>query len=64
MNVTQYTNKHGDTFYKNDQMQMHREDGPAIEYVNGLVSYYLNGYNFKEEAYKKEMMKRRLNELI
>ena len=42
----------------------HREDGPAIEYVNGLGSYYLNGYNFKEEPYKKEMMKRRLKDLI
>ena len=30
-------------FYKNEAGQLHREDGPAIEWPNGIKYYYLNG---------------------
>ena len=33
----------GDTFWKNDKGEWHRENGPAIELSNGTKSWYLNG---------------------
>ena len=38
--VTVYDNK---TEWKNKAGQLHREDGPAIEYINGDKYWYLNG---------------------
>lgn len=33
----------GNKFWKNEQGYLHREDGPAIEWSNGDISFYLNG---------------------
>ena len=30
-------------WYKYDTSELHRVDGPAVEYVDGYKSYYLNG---------------------
>ena len=30
-------------YYYNDNNQLHREDGPAIEYYDGYGLYFLNG---------------------
>lgn len=38
----------------------HREDGPAIEYIDGIKRWYLNGINYTEERYNKEIAKRNL----
>ena len=35
-------------WYLNDQL--HREDGPAIEYANGDKSWYLNGKPNREDG--------------
>ena len=29
--------------YRNEKGQYHREDGPAIEFINGSKEWYLNG---------------------
>ena len=31
-------NKYGTIFYFNDNDEYHREDGPAVEYVDGVIS--------------------------
>ncbi len=34
--------------------QLHREDGPAVEYISGLKQWYLNGKPYsKEEWFEK-----------
>ena len=42
-------NEYGDKFwYLNDEL--HREDGPAIEYASGDKSWYLNGKYHREDG--------------
>jgi hypothetical protein len=36
--------------YKNEQGQLHREDGPACEYNNGSKSWYINGKCHREDG--------------
>jgi hypothetical protein len=38
---------------------LHREDGPAIEYSNGNKYYYLDYIRYSEEFYWKEIEKRK-----
>jgi hypothetical protein len=33
----------GTTFWFNSQGQLHRENGPAIEYGDGSVEYWISG---------------------
>ena len=33
-------NKYGDKIWKNEKGQYHRNDGPAIEYANGVKQWY------------------------
>jgi hypothetical protein len=42
--------------------QLHREDGPAIEYVDGHKSWYLDNVWYTKSQHKAEM-KRRKNTL-
>ena len=52
--VKVYTN--GDKFwYLNDEL--HREDGPAIEWADGSKSWYLNGKGLSHSQWKKEVAK-------
>jgi hypothetical protein len=37
-----WTESNGATYYYLDN-DLHREDGPAIEYANGNTSYWING---------------------
>jgi len=32
---------------------VHREDGPAIEYISGAIEWYLNGIKYNEKEYWK-----------
>ena len=32
--------------------ELHREDGPAIEYADGTSAWYLNGEELTEEEFK------------
>jgi hypothetical protein len=45
--VTVYNDR---TEWKNEKGQLHREDGPAIEYTNGNKSWYLNGQLHREDG--------------
>ena len=40
--------EHGNTRYYNEQGQLHREDGPAIEWANGEKQYWIHGEFIKE----------------
>ena len=35
--------KYGNKYFENDMGQLHRIDGPAIEYPNGSKYWYVNG---------------------
>ena len=52
METDGYGNKR---WYLNDQL--HREDGPAIEYANGAEYWYLNDEEVTEEEHKKRTSK-------
>ena len=38
------------TEWKNDQSQLHRLDGPAIEWSNGDKSWYVNGHLHRDDG--------------
>jgi len=43
----------------------HRLNGPAIEYVNGNKSYYINGIFFKTfEDYKEAVVQIKIKEIL
>ena len=35
--------EYGDLCWRNEKGEIHREDGPAIEYANGYKSWWVNG---------------------
>jgi len=43
--------------------KLHREDGPALKFVSGGISWYLDGNSYTEENWKFEMRKRKLEAL-
>jgi hypothetical protein len=49
-------NEHGTCWRLNDKL--HREDGPAIEYVNGDKAWWLNDDEYTKSEFKKEMARR------
>ncbi len=63
MRSTKHVHSTGDIIWKNDVGEWHREDGPAVEYVDGSVSYYLNDVFYTELEYKQEMVKINLKKL-
>lgn len=44
------TDKYGHRFWYNQDDQLHREDGPAIEYANGTKEWWLNGQLHREDG--------------
>ena len=38
------------TEWFNSKGQRHREDGPAVEYINGTKLWYLNGQRHREDG--------------
>lgn len=47
----------GRTEWRNKERQLHREDGPAVEFANGEKFWYINGKQFAEQEFnnrKKE----------
>ena len=40
----------GTKFYYNEKGQLHREDGPAIEKLNGYKAWYINGKHHREDG--------------
>jgi hypothetical protein len=43
-------------WYLNDKL--HREDGPALEYVDGRKYWYLEGVEYTKYGHKAEMKRR------
>ena len=44
------TEFHNRVEYRNDKCELHREDGPAIEYHDGTKSYWINGKGHRENG--------------
>ena len=42
--------EYGTIRYYNDEGQLHKEDGPAIEYSNGEKFWYINGKCHREDG--------------
>ena len=42
--------KYGNIYWHNEDGQLHREDGPAIEYADGSKFWYLNGELHREDG--------------
>ena len=42
--------KHGCSRYYNAANQLHRDDGPAVEYVGGHKEWYQNGFLHREDG--------------
>jgi len=40
----------GNRYWCNDNYELHREDGPAVEYVNGDRSWYRDGKPHREDG--------------
>jgi len=50
MKINKDIDEYGNICYYNEQGQLHREDGPAVEYANGDKSWYINGLRHKEDG--------------
>jgi hypothetical protein len=44
--------------------QLHRQDGPAVEYNNGSKSWWLNGIKYTEQKYKHKTRSMKLKLLL
>jgi hypothetical protein len=44
------TNMRGDKFWFNSQGQVHRDNGPAIEFAHGGCSWMINGLAHREDG--------------
>ena len=40
--------------------QFHREDGPAVEYANGIKEWHLNGERHREEEFNNRTQTKEL----
>ena len=43
-------NEHGSRFWRNQNGQFHREDGPAVEWAYGKKEWYLNDWLHREDG--------------
>jgi hypothetical protein len=50
MKLTKEVNEYGDIFYYNENGELHREDGPAVEYSSGSKHWCLNGKIHNEDG--------------
>ena len=40
----------GDRYWSNKDKQLHREDGPAVEFASGYKAWYINGLYHREDG--------------
>lgn len=52
----------GDKTWWNQDGKRHRTDGPAIEYVDGSKSWWVDGKKYTEEEFNKEISLRERSE--
>ena len=50
MEVFKNIDKEGTIRYKNNWGELHREDGPAVEYTNGFKEWWINGKYHREDG--------------
>ena len=50
------------TYYYNELGEVHREDGPAMIFYNGIKKYYLNNNEYTKEQHFEEVLKRNIRE--
>ena len=50
MKITKRVDKDGTIYYKNENGQFHRLNGPAIEYPYGTKEWYINGRLHREDG--------------
>ena len=50
--------------HTNEKGQWHREDGPAVVFMNGTKWWYLNGEEYTELEHEQEVIKIKLKRLI
>jgi hypothetical protein len=50
MKLTKEVDEHGNIFYFNELGQLHREDGPAIEYADGSKEWHINDKRHREDG--------------
>lgn len=43
---------------------LHREDGPAVEWSNGVTDWWLNGNRYDKEDFHQCLKKKKLNEKL
>ena len=58
------TYKNGDKVWKIYDGDLHREDGPAIEFPSGIKIWYINGMQYSERRYKYETRSKKLVKLL
>ena len=49
--------------YRNEKGELHRLDGPAVEFSNGNKWWYLNYIKYSEEEFHQEIIKLKLKRL-
>ena len=55
MKITKTVSRGGTIRYWNEKGYLHREDGPALEYINGNKLWYINGLNHREDGADVEL---------
>ena len=45
-----HLDKYGDKRWYNEQDQLHREDGPSVEFVNGNKFWFINDQLHREDG--------------
>ena len=43
----------GDIYWRNQEGQLHREDGPAVEYADGSKEWWVNGQRMTEDEFNR-----------
>ena len=60
--LTVYDN--GDKVWKLPNGNLHREDGPAIEFLSGFKIWWINGIQYTEQDYKYKIRSIKLKLLL
>ena len=64
MKITKKVDEYGNICYYNEQGQLYREDGPAVEYADGTKVWYLNGEEYSEQEFNNLILKKRLKRIL
>ena len=58
--ISKKVDEHGTIRYRNELGQLHREDGPAIEYAEGYKFWFINGKEHTKQEFNDFLLKKRL----